>query len=149
MSGRRDQHDAHPPIRTEPTLGDFDRLDTPRAPVMDGLPQVSVEPRRPHGGATGSRRHRHRRGRGALLLLLLALAAVGALWLNQNRLRGMLPRTDFNTVLVQAQQALQDGRLDGQDGTSARELFQAAAALEPDNDRARDGLRQVGQAMLA
>jgi tetratricopeptide (TPR) repeat protein len=52
-------------------------------------------------------------------------------------------------VLVQAQQALQDGRLDGQDGTSARELFQAAAALEPDNDRARDGLRQVGQAMLA
>jgi tetratricopeptide (TPR) repeat protein len=148
MSGRRDQHDAHPPLRTEPTLGEFDRLDTPRAPVVDGLPQVSVEPRRPQARATGSRRHRHRRGRGALLLLL-ALAAVGALWLNQNRLRGMLPRTDFNTVLVQAQQALQDGRLDGQDGTSARELFQAAAALEPDNDRARDGLRQVGQAMLA
>ncbi|MBT2145398.1 MULTISPECIES: hypothetical protein [unclassified Rhodanobacter] len=149
MSGRRDQHDEHPPIRTEPTLGDFDRLDAPRAPGMDGLPQVSVEPRRPHARETGSRRHRHRRGRGALWLLLLALVAVGALWLNQNRLRGMLPRTDFNTVLVQAQQALQDGRLDGQDGTSARELFQAAAALEPDNDRARDGLRQVGQAMLA
>ncbi len=116
---------------------------------MDGLPQVSVEPRRPHAREAGSRRHRHRRGRGVLWLLLLALVAVGALWLNQNRLRGMLPRTDFNTVLVQAQQALQDGRLDGQDGTSARELFQAAAALEPDNDRARDGLRQVGQAMLA
>ncbi|WP_447736516.1 hypothetical protein [Rhodanobacter soli] len=149
MSGRRDQHDAHPPIRTEPTLGDFDRLDAPRAPSMDGLPQVSVEPRRPHARATGSRRHKHRRGRNALILLLLALAAIGMLWLNQNRLRGMLPRTDFNTVLVQAQQALQDGRLDGQDGTSARELFQAAAALEPDNDRARDGLRQVGQAMLA
>ena len=149
MSGRRDQHDEHPPIRTEPTLGDFDRLDAPRAPSMDGLPQVSVEPRRPPARETGSRRHRHRRGRGALWLLLLALVAVGALWLNQNRLRGMLPRTDFNPVLVQAQQALQDGRLDGQDGTSARELFQAAAALEPDNDRARDGLRQVGQAMLA
>ena len=136
-------------MRTEPTLGDFDRLDAPRAPSMDGLPQVSVEPRRSHAKTTGSRRHKHRRGRGALLLLLLALAAVGMLWLNQNRLRGMLPRTDFNTVLVQAQQALQDGRLDGQDGTSARELFQAAAALEPDNDRAREGLRQVGQAMLA
>lgn len=130
-------------------MGDFDRLDAPRAPSMDGLPQVSVEPRRPHARATGSRRHKHRRGRNALILLLLALAAIGMLWLNQNRLRGMLPRTDFNTVLVQAQQALQDGRLDGQDGTSARELFQAAAALEPDNDRARDGLRQVGQAMLA
>ncbi|GGY33920.1 hypothetical protein GCM10008098_29100 [Rhodanobacter panaciterrae] len=83
------------------------------------------------------------------LLLLLVIAVVGALWLNQNRLRDMLPRTDLNTVLTQAQQALQDGRLDGQDGTSARELFQAAIALEPDNERAHDGLRQVGQAELA
>lgn len=83
------------------------------------------------------------------MLLLLVIVAGTTLWLNQNRLRGMLPRTDFNTVLTQAQQALQDGRLDGQDGTSARELFQAAAALEPDNDRAREGLRQVGQAELA
>jgi len=82
-------------------------------------------------------------------LLLLLVAAAGTLWVNQNRLRGMLPRTDFNTVLTQAQQALQDGRLDGQDGTSARELFQAATALEPDNDRARAGLRQVGLAELA
>jgi len=147
MSGRRDQHDAHPPIRTEPTLGDLDRLDAPRAPAADGLPQVSVEPRRPHGRTAVAPR-RKRRG-WVVLLLLLVLAAAGTLWLNQNRLRGMVPRTDFNTVLAQAQQALQDGRLDGQDGTSARELFQAAAALEPDNDRARDGLRQVGQAMLA
>ncbi|MHB1059873.1 MAG: tetratricopeptide repeat protein, partial [Rhodanobacter sp.] len=83
------------------------------------------------------------------LLLLVAIVLAGALWLNQNRLRDLVPRTDFNTVLTQAQQALQDGRLDGQDGTSARELFQAAAALEPDNDRARDGLRQVGQAELS
>ena len=149
MSGRRDQHDAHPPIRTEPTLGDLDRLDAPRAPAADGLPQVSVEPRRQHGRATAPPRRKRRRGWVVPLLLLLAIAAVGTLWLSQNRLRGMLPRTDFNTVLAQAQQALQDGRLDGQDGTSARELFQAAAALEPDNDRARDGLRQVGQAELA
>jgi tetratricopeptide (TPR) repeat protein len=61
----------------------------------------------------------------------------------------MLPRTDLNTVLTQAQQALQEGHLDGQDGTSARELFQQVAAREPDNDRARDGLRQVGQAELS
>ena len=149
MSGRRDQHDAHPPIRTEPTLGDLDRLDAPRAPAADGLPQISVEPRRPHGRATAPPRRTRRRGWVVPLLLLLAIATVGTLWLSQNRLRGMLPRTDFNTVLVQAQQALQDGRLDGQDGTSARELFQAASALEPDNDRARDGLRQVGQALLA
>jgi hypothetical protein len=148
MSGRRDQHDAHPPIRTEPTLGDLDRLDAPSAPAADGLPQIAVEPRRPHGRASAAPRRKRRRG-WLVLLLLLVLALAGGLWLNQNRLRGMLPRTDFNTVLAQAQQALQDGRLDGQDGSSARELFQAAVALEPDNDRARDGLRQVGQAMLA
>lgn len=148
MSGRRDQHDAHPPTRTEPTLGDLDRLDAPRASSRDGLPQVSVEPRHPHA-RKGAPMRRRRRGWLVPLLLLLVVAAAGALWLNQNRLRGMLPRTDFNTVLAQAQQALQDGRLDGQDGTSARELFQAAAALEPDNDRARTGLRQVGQAELA
>ncbi len=150
MSGRRDQHDAHPPTRTEPTLGDLDRLDAPpRAPSGDGLPQVSVEPRHPRGRTVAPVRRSGRRGWLVPLLLLLVIAVFGALWLNQNRLRSMLPRTDFNTVLTQAQQALQDGRLDGQDGTSARELFQAAAALEPDNDRAREGLRQVGQAELA
>ncbi|CAM0999651.1 TPR repeat-containing protein [Rhodanobacter sp. Root179] len=149
MSGRRDQHDAHPPMRTEPTLGDLDRLDAPRAPAPDGLPRVAVEARRPHGRASSSARPKTRRGWLVPVLLLVVIALLAALWINQNRLRGMVPRTDFNTLLTQAQQALQDGRLDGQDGSSARELFQAAAALEPDNDRARDGLRQVGQAMLS
>ncbi|EIL94443.1 tetratricopeptide repeat protein [Rhodanobacter spathiphylli] len=149
MSGRRDQYDAHPPMRTEPTLGDLDRLEAPRAPAPDGLPRVAVEARRPHGRASSSARPRARRGWLVPVLLLLVIALLAALWINQNRLRGMVPRTDFNTLLTQAQQALQDGRLDGQDGSSARELFQAAAALEPDNDRARDGLRQVGQAMLS
>lgn len=149
MSGRRDQHDAHPPMRTEPTLGDLDRLDAPRAAAPDGLPRVAVEARRPHGRASSSARPKTRRGWLVPVLLLVVIALLAALWINQNRLRGMVPRTDFNTLLTQAQQALQDGRLDGQDGSSARELFQAAAALEPDNDRARDGLRQVGQAMLS
>jgi hypothetical protein len=154
MSGRRDQNDTHPPSRTEPTLGDLGRLDVPRAPSADGLPQMSAEPRRSRANTPTDddepepRRYR-RRGKRTPLLLLLVIAVIAAFWLGQNRLRGMLPRTDFNTVLAQAQQAMQEGRLDGQNGTSARELFQAAAALEPDNDRAREGLRQVGQAELA
>ena len=84
-----------------------------------------------------------------MVVVLLLLVVVGALWFNQNRLRNMVPRTDLNNVLSQAQAALQQGHLDGQDGTSARELFQQAVALEPDNDRARDGLRQVGEAELS
>lgn len=149
MSGRRDQHDAHPPIRTEPTIGDLGRLDEPRVRTPDDLPQVAVEPRTTHARMSPPSRARTRRGWLVPVLLLIVVALLGALWINQTRLRSMVPRTDFNTLLGQAQQALQDGRLDGQDGHSARELFQAAAALEPDNNRARDGLRRVGQAMLA
>ncbi len=148
MSVRRDSHDAATHHRTEPTLGDLDQLDAPRIASADGLPHVAVEPRREHRAAAGAGRP-PRRGRGWLVVLLVLLVVVGALWFNQNRLRNMLPRTDLNNVLSQAQAALQQGHLDGQDGTSARELFQQAVALEPDNDRARDGLRQVGDAELS
>lgn len=152
MSGRRDQNDGHPSNRTEPTLGDLDQVDATRVRGGDGLPTVSVEPRRERARATARkpRKARQRGGRWLMpVILLLAIAFLGAgLWLNQNRLRELVPRTDFNTVLLQARQAMDAGHLDGDDGTSAKELFQAAAALEPDNDSARDGLRQVGQAML-
>ena len=148
MSGRRDPYNASPHLRTEPTLGELDRPDAPRVPAGDGLPQVTVEPRRSRSTRAASQARRKRRRWLLPFLLLLAMALVGALWLNQSRLRGLLPRTDLNNVLTQAQQALQAGHLDGQDGTSARELFQKAVALEPDNDLARAGLRQVGQAEL-
>ncbi|HEY8682692.1 MAG TPA: tetratricopeptide repeat protein [Rhodanobacter sp.] len=149
MSGNRDQHEADSRGRTEPTLGDLDHLDAPREPSRDGLPQVTVEPRR---ARTATPRPPPRNGRPGWLIPLLLLGLVGAIaavWLSQGYLRGKLPRTEFNDVLGRAQMALQSGHLDGQDGTSARELFQAAMALEPDNDRARDGLHQVGKAELA
>ncbi|WP_449423190.1 hypothetical protein [Rhodanobacter lindaniclasticus] len=147
MSSRH-PHDARPPSRSEPTLGDLDRLDdAPRATSADGLPRVTVEPR--HARAARAEGSRGRRGWLLPVLIVLVAALGAALWLNQNRLRGMLPRTDLNSVLAQAQQALAAGHLDGEDGTSARELFQQVAASEPDNDRARDGLRQVGQAELS
>ena len=150
MITRRDPHDNKPHHRSEPTLGELDCVDEPRVRATDGLPQVTVEPRRPHHARVPvPPPSRRRRGWLISLVLLLVVAVAGVLWFNQNNLRGMLPRTDLNSVLEQAQQALKDGRLDGQDGTSARELFQQAAAQEPDNDRARNGLRQVGQAELS
>jgi tetratricopeptide (TPR) repeat protein len=151
MSGRRDQHDADVFRRTEPTLGDLDHLDAPRTAAPDGLPRVTIEPRRPpaHAPARPVRR-RERRRSWIWMLLVILVAGLGAwLWFNQGRVRSMVPRTDFDTVIGQANQALLDGRLDGQSGTSARELFQSALALEPDNDRAHDGLRQVGRAELS
>ena len=148
MSVRRDSHDAATHHRTEPTLGDLDHLDAPRTVSADGLSHVAVEPRREHRPGPASSKP-GRRGRGWMVVVLVLVLVVGALWFNQNRLRNMLPRTDLNNVLSQAQAALQQGHLDGQDGTSARELFQQAVALEPDNDRARDGLHQVGEAELS
>jgi tetratricopeptide (TPR) repeat protein len=148
MSSRRHPHDARSSNRSEPTLGDLDHVEgAPRAPAVDGLPRVTVERRQARGVRVAGSRGR----RGWLLpvLVLLVVALGAALWFNQNRLRGMVPRTDLNSVLAQAQQALDAGNLDGEDGTSARELFQQVAASEPDNDRARAGLRQVGQAELS
>ncbi|HEU4669387.1 MAG TPA: tetratricopeptide repeat protein [Dyella sp.] len=160
MSGRNDPRG--PQGRTEPTLGNLDDLDRPApAPPApdDGLPRVDVEAP-PHRAAAASSRVRRQseaepeqapaRKRGWLvpLALLVAVGLATVAWLNQDALRGLVPRTSFNDVLSRANAALQAGQLDGTDGTSARELFQAARALEPDNDRALDGLRAVGQAEL-
>ncbi|GAB2565258.1 hypothetical protein ISP15_13970 [Dyella jejuensis] len=153
MSGNRDPNDPGYSGRTEPTLGDLDRLDRPQpaATPNDDLPRMKVEPdyRRATPPA-GRHRHKHK-GRGWLVpvLLIVVIAAGVVLWFNQGSLRGLVPRTDFDDVLHRAQIALQQGRLDGTDGTSARELFEAARALEPDNDSARQGLNDVGRAEIS
>ncbi|KJV30977.1 hypothetical protein [Luteibacter yeojuensis] len=149
MSGRRDPHE-----RTEPTLGRLDDLDKPAAPpVDDGLPRIVVdEPRR--GGATPpprARRPQPPRKRGWLipLLVLLLIGVATALYLQQDRLRNMVPSTELNDTLAQANAALDAGKLDGTNGDSARELFEKARDQQPDSDQARDGLRRVGQAEVS
>lgn len=155
MSGRRDQHESDHRGRTEPTLGDLGQLDEPPrgAAPADDLPSLNVEPRVARGGRDPEPPRRARRGRrrGWLVpvLVLALIGVVGGAWIEQNRLRNLLPRTELNDVLSRAQAALAAGHLDGDDGTSARELFQAAVALEPDNDAARNGLHQVGTAEVA
>ncbi|MBB3225493.1 tetratricopeptide (TPR) repeat protein [Luteibacter sp. Sphag1AF] len=154
MSGRRDNNDHGQRGRTEPTLGRIDNLDAPEitpAPVDDGLPHFRVD--EPHRRAPAPTPPPRRSGgkRGWLLpvLVLVLIGGGTALWLQQDRLRGLVPSTELNDVLAQANTALEAGRLDGSNGDSARELFEKARAQQPDNDQARDGLRRVGQAEVA
>lgn len=153
MSGRKDRRG--PQGRTEPTLGNLDDLHRPAPPApVDDLPSVAIDSPRRAGTPAAARPpaapppRERRRGWLIPVALLVLVGLITVLWLNQDALRGMVPRTDFNDVLSRAAAALKQGHLDGTDGTSARELYQAARALEPDNDRALAGLREVGQAEL-
>lgn len=152
MSGRKDNHDHDHRGRTEPTLGRLDDLDRPAAPVDDGLPRIVVdEPRRRAGGPTSPPPPRRERKRGWLIpvLVLVLIGGVTGLWLQQDRLRNLMPATELNDLLGQANQALAAGKLDGTGGDSARELFEKARDQQPDSDQARDGLRRVGMAEVA
>ncbi|MFC5743785.1 hypothetical protein [Dyella tabacisoli] len=151
MSGHKDHHDPEQHGRTEPTLGDIDHLDepSPLSSARDGLPHVSIDPERRRPAPPPRPKRARKRGWLLPLLLLIVIGVIAFAWVEQDRLRGLVPSTELNDVLGRADQAFQNGRLDGNDGHSARELFEAARALEPDNDRARDGLRKVGLAEVS
>lgn len=97
---------------------------------------------------TPSRSTRSRGGAFAIAALALIVVAAGAAWRYQDALRHLLPRTEFNDTLSRAQQAFDTGKLVGNQGDSARELFLAARAQDPDNDVARRGLDAVAKRLL-
>jgi hypothetical protein len=77
-----------------------------------------------------------------LLVVALAMlrAPIGAwLW----------PQTRAQALHEDAEQALAEGRLSAADGSGARELFEAALAMDPDRGTARQGLARVAEAALA
>lgn len=114
---------------------------------------------------TGDRRPASRRSRallrGALVRPLrsralwrgvaaAALLMVVALVLFRRPLGDWLwPDTRIQQRLAQAEYALAQGRLSAADGSGARELFEAALALDSDRGEARDGLARTGEAALA
>ncbi len=127
--------------RAEPALGRIDQI----AAALDAEPMRAD---RDAPAARVARRAHGRRRLGALLALVLVGIAGGAAWYWQDALRHLLPRTEFNDTLTRAQRALDSGQLTGNQGASARELFLAARAQDPDNDIARRGLDEVGRRLL-
>lgn len=83
-------------------------------------------------------------GAGALLVIALLLSA-----LFRDSLAGWLWPGSRSAELRQlAERAIEDGRLTAEDGSGARELFEAALAVQPDQVAAREGLARVGRAAL-
>ena len=114
----------------EPRLGHIDAV--LRAPTRTRL-SVDASRRRP--------------GRWIVALALILVLIGGGLFLFQDRLRDSLPQTRMNSLLQAADAALRQGHLSG-DKDSARDLYLAASALDPDNQSARQGLQQVGRQLL-
>lgn len=80
---------------------------------------------------------------GAAVLLLAA-------WVFRQPLADRLwPETRAQALLGEAGRALAQGRLTAADGTGARELYEAAIAIDPDAVQAREGLARVADAALS
>lgn len=127
---REDQPGAGPDRRIEP------RIDWTRAVQADAASRRVAVP---------ARRDR-RRGRWAAVGIVVFLLLIVVL---RQPLADMLwPQTRVQVLLEQADQALRDGRLDAADGTGARQLYEAAQALDTDRTEATAGLRRVAQAAL-
>ena len=136
--------ERRPPPRTEPTLGDIDRLRP-----ADDLPHIRIEPRMLRAPVAAPPRPRaRRRAWWPLLLILLVLVAGSWVVFNPGPLRALFPSTELNILLTRGDRALAAGQLGGDGTQGAREDYEAARAMEPDNERALAGLNRVGHAEL-
>lgn len=80
----------------------------------------------------------------AAIVVLLGLLV----WFRQPLADRLWPQTRAQALREQAAQALAQGRLTASDGSGARELYEAALAMDPDRSEAREGLMQVAQVAL-
>ncbi len=118
----------------------------------------------PRIGATGQVDDEHRprralppppqrRAGGRWLAALVAVLGIGAaaatLWAYQDQVRALLPDTALNTQLAEAAKALAADELTGTAGSSALERYRAVLREDADNAPALEGVRQVGERLLA
>ena len=120
--------------------------------MRDGPPpnppaRAPVKPR-----AAASLRQLARRARLERPLTALAIVVVIAfatiVWMRRPIADWVWPDTRIQQLRDEAEAALQAGRLSAPAGRGARELFEAAIALNPDRPEARTGLARVGRAAL-
>ncbi|MEH6421586.1 hypothetical protein, partial [Pseudomonas sp. CGJS7] len=126
--------------RIEPSAGDWSGLEFDDVP-----PALSRRISSTFKAATPEQRRRWLQA--ALAVVALAVLAALIVW-RQPLSEWLWPDTRLQTLRVQAAQALAEGRLTSADGSGARELYQAALALDPDRGDARDGLARTGQMAL-
>lgn len=117
----------------EPTLGDLNDLEP--------------APRRGGGGRQGRVRPARDPSKRNVLLLALLIGVVLVGWLAGDRLRALLPDTNQNLGLIEADQALAQGNLSGEP-TAALESYQALLLTDPDNERALAGVKAVGAELI-
>ena len=133
--------------RTEPRLGNLDHFDD----RGDRRATMRADPadRPPFTNATRQRQV-PRRSRTPWIVLVVVIVLAGAGWAltHQATLSGLLPQTQLNSLLTRADKAYAAGKLSG-GADSARDLYEAARALDPDNEQALTGLQNVGHAELA
>ena len=147
MNDRNDASSRDNPRRTEPRLGNLDHVDTSgvRRTTMRADPAD-----RPPFTASTRRQHSQRRRLPApwlvLAIVVVLVAAGGWAFTHRAALSGLLPQTQLNSLLTRADKAYAEGRLTGPG--SARELYGAARALDPDNEQALTGLQNVGHSEL-
>ncbi|HZF98840.1 MAG TPA: hypothetical protein VEY92_11490, partial [Pseudoxanthomonas sp.] len=79
----------------------------------------------------------------------MALLALVLVALREPLAQRLWPDTRLQRLLQQGELALRQGRLSSDDGSGARQQFEAALALDSDRGEAYDGLRRVGEAALA
>lgn len=124
----------HPtaPDRQEPTLGEL--------PVLQS--QAHARPGRTRRPALPERRLH--RGMLAAVALLVVLVVLFRGFLTDT----IMPPSRAQVLVAQAEQAVAAGTLSADDGTGARELYEAAIAIDPDLPEARAGLATVAALAL-
>lgn len=117
--------------------------DERREPSLGRVDDLAFRPRRPAAPRGGPADTAWRWWLGGAALLALALGLLRApiaerLW----------PETRAQVLREQAAAALAAGRLTAGDGSGARELYEAALAIDPDRSDAHAGLGEVAEAAL-